>query len=383
MSARRLLTINLGSATLKSAMYAWGGGRSEPHSEARASSSLDALPPEARSNPERWRAVLEHLCQEVHAPQDLTAVVHRIVHGGELRSPLRIDDPAIRSQLENLAPWAPLHQPAALALATASLSFWPRASHWAVFDTDWHRTLAPRHRTLALPIEWRRLGLQRFGFHGLAFQSGYRQLCASDADAYDRRVVLAHLGGGSSLCAVHRGRSVDTSMELTPSSGLPMATRSGNLDPHIVFDLLRRGLPVASIQHGLDQRSGLLGLSGLSGDMRTLMASTSEEARLAVDVYTLRVAQGIAGMAVSLGGMDDLVFSGGVGSHASAIRRGVVEQLSCLGLSLNLDANVADAQRIESRTSRCRVWVTAVDEEYELALGVVAKLEGAAHAPAS
>lgn len=344
---------------------------------------MDAIRPAERSNPERWRAVLEHLYQALNAPQDLTAVVHRIVHGGELRGPVRIDDPAILSRLANLAAWAPLHQPPALALAAASLAFWPNANHWAVFDTDWHRTLALRHRTLALPIEWRQLGLQRFGFHGIAFQSGYRRLCTIDPGAHERRVVIAHLGGGSSLCAVRRGHSVDTSMELTPSSGLPMATRSGSLDPNIVFDLLRRGLPMESVQVGLDHHSGLMGLSGLSGDMRTLMASSSEDAKLAIDIYTLRVAQGVTGMAVSLGGIDDLVFTGGIGSHAPAIRRCVVEQLSFLGLSLDSDANLVDAQRIDADPSRCRIWVMAVDEEYELARGVISIAEGAPHAPAS
>ncbi len=181
---------------------------------------------------------------------------------------------------------------------------------------------------------------------------------------------------------MHQGQSIDTSMELTPSSGLPMATRSGSLDPNIVLDLLRQGLSMASVQEGLDRQSGMLGLSGISGDMRTLLASTSENAKLAIDVYALRVAQGIAAMTVSLGGIDDLVFSGGIGAHAPVIRHDVVEALQCLGLSLDPSANPSDAQRIDAGHSLCRIWVMAVDEEYELALGIVPHLEGAQHASA-
>jgi acetate kinase len=211
-------------------------------------------------------------------------------------------------------------------------------------------------------------GLRRYGFHGLAFQSAWRQLSAAEPAARRGRAVFAHLGGGASLCAVLDGRSVDTTMSLTPLDGLPMASRCGSLDPGVVLHLLREpGLSADAIEGELSLHSGLLGLSGTTGDMQRLLASDSAEARLAIDIFVHRTAQGVAAMATTLGGIDDLVFSGGIGSHAAPIRAAIAEQLAWTGLRLDVDANAAQALRIDAPGSAIRAWVVVVQEDQELA----------------
>lgn len=376
------VALNLGSSTLKAAWFSMG--ESEARSDDFALLSRIAVPLPAfreddsfRSPPiasdETWSALLDQVAEA--APSrgaNPFLVAHRIVHGGTRDAPQRLDVDA-RHALGALSAWAPLHQAPALALAAAASTRWPRAGALGVFDTSWHRTLAAESRTLALPGRWRAAGVERYGFHGLAFQSAYRQLCRSSPSTASAPVVLAHLGGGASLCAVRGGHSVDTTMGLTPLDGVPMATRSGSLDPGVVLHLIREaGGEVDAVEAELSGRSGLLGLSGISGDMRRLLADETKPAQLAIDVFTLRVAQGIASMATSAGGLEDLVFSGGVGSHAASVRAEIGERLAWLGVNIDARANEENATRIEAIGSRVRVWVVTVDEEWELAHAALA-----------
>ncbi|MEO6076609.1 MAG: acetate kinase, partial [Dokdonella sp.] len=299
-------------------------------------------------------------------------VVHRIVHGGTLEGPCRLDSESIAT-LSRFAAWAPDHQTPALALVDAAIERWPSASQVALFDTDWHRTLPHLTRTFALSKALRSEGLHRYGFHGIAYQSVWRQFRELQSDAMNRRVVCAHLGGGSSLCAVQGGHSIDTTMGLTPMDGLPMATRCGSLDPGVVLHLLGgEKFSVSTLDFELNQNSGLLGLSGTTGDMQRLLATDTSEARLAVAIFVHRAAQGIVSMATTLGGIDDLVFSGGIGTHSSQIRSAIVDKLRWIGLTLDREANNAQRQNVGAETSAAQILVLDAYEDRELAAASLA-----------
>jgi len=246
-------------------------------------------------------------------PADLDAVGHRIVHGGELfRDPIRIDD-GVLAELERLTPLAPLHQAPALHALAAAREAAPDVPHVAVFDTAFHATLTEAASTYAVPRAWREeWGVRRFGFHGIAVE-----WVAGQIDA--RRLVVCHLGGGCSVTAVLDGRSVDTTMGFTPLDGLPMATRSGALDPGLLLYALReRGLALDEVDEALERRSGLQALGGLDAD-------------LGFAVFVYRVAQAVAAMAVALGGVDVVAFSGGIGENREDVRAAVLELLGLLG----------------------------------------------------
>jgi acetate kinase len=224
------------------------------------------------------------------------------------------------------------------------------------------------------------LGVKRYGFHGLAFASGMRLMDQASPGTSAGRVVLAHLGGGSSLCAVRAGQSIDTTMAMTPLDGLPMASRSGSLDPGALLFLLRRGgLDVDALEQALYHDCGMRGISGLSGDVRELLRAHTLEARLALEQFMLRVAQGIAALAVSLGGLDDLGFSGGIGANSAAVRTGIVAHLDWLGLRLDATANARNAVSIGLPESRSRLWCIHVDEESEIARACLAGIAGLSH----
>lgn len=369
-----LLALNLGSATLKAAHFhrqETGDGGLVPHGERLEVpvDALDGVPPEFGALLDRAAALL---------PADALwpdVVAHRIVHGGARTAPALMTD-AVAEELSGYAPMAPLHQPQALALVRAAQARWPNARHVAVFDTAWHATLATWSRRLPLPQAIHDAGVMRYGFHGLAFQSAMRQLTARDPAIARQRVVLAHLGSGCSLCAVDQGRSIDTTMGLTPLDGLPMASRSGSLDPGAIFFLQRQlGMSIDAVERMLWRESGLRGLSGSSGDMRQLLDDRAPAARLAVEQFVVRVAQGIAGMAAGLGGMDAIAFSGGIGSHAPTIRHRVIDRLAWTGARIDPGANDRNAGCISAADSSATLWSIRVDEEFELALaGASARL---------
>lgn len=287
-------------------------------------------------------------------------VAHRIVHGGpRLRATATIDDGVLAELRANVS-LAPLHLPRALAWVEAARRRWPRARHVAVFDTALYATLPPVATTYALPREVReRFGIMRYGFHGLAHQSMLRALGPARS-----RVISFQLGSGASVTATRDGRAVDTSMGFSPLEGLVMATRPGDVDAGAILHLLRNGMPVEAVDHLLEHASGLHGLAG-DGDMRALLARNDAEARLAVDVYVARARKYLGAFLAVLGGCDAIVFGGGVGEHAPAIRAAIVAGFEWAGLVLDDAANAAardDLRRIGAPASEIEIFVAPVDE---------------------
>jgi acetate kinase len=262
----------------------------------------------------------------------LRAVVHRVVHGGAMFSEPVIVTPAIFSQLRTLIPLAPLHQPHNLAGIGASARLAGHAPDIACFDTAFHARHDPLFQSFALPLRLRDAGVRRYGFHGLSYEWIARELARTRPDLAQRRIVVAHLGNGASLCAMRGGASVDTTMGMTALDGLPMGTRSGAIDPGAVTYLIRElGFDADSVDRLLYEESGLKGLSGIASDVRTLVASESPDAAFALDYFALKVAQYVAAMAVSIGGIDALVFTGGIGENAVSVREAIVARLRFLG----------------------------------------------------
>lgn len=362
MTTFNLLALNVGSTTLKGATYTLKrGGAGEPPRLLQLASA------EAQNTAEPHED-LAFLLDALKAPNP-DVVVHRIVHGGDLRGGHALDD-ILLSRLEALAPWAPLHQPPALRITRAASRRWPQVRHGAAFDTSFHAYLPRWSQRLPIPPEWDARGIRRYGFHGLAFASALREVAEYESGVMRRRTILAHLGGGCSVCAVKDGRSVDTTMALTPLGGLPGPSRSGDLDPGVVLYLLRQGdLAVGIVEDRLMRASGLAGIAG-HADMRKLLVDLSDEAQLAIEIFTLRVAQAIAGMATSIGGIDHLVFSGGIGHRAPVIRARIVERLVWMGLALDADRNLAGAGRIDAGDGPA-IWSAAINEERELAESVL------------
>lgn len=298
----------------------------------------------------------------------LRAVGHRIVHGGpDYSGPVALTDD-IYGKLEALTPLAPLHQPRCLAPVRTVRAIRPSLTQIACFDTAFHHGLSPPASSFAIPRRYAARGLRRYGFHGLSFEYVAGRLAGIAPELAAKRTVIAHLGNGASLCALHDGRSVDTTMGLTPLDGLVMGTRCGSIDPGVLLYLLQHEkMPVEDLQHLLYHESGLLGVSGISADMRTLLASGEAAAREAVDLFTFRAAQEIAVMANTLGGLDGLVFTGGIGEHAKEIRSAIGERLAWLGVRIDPAANDAARERINAGDSAVDVLVIPTNEELTIA----------------
>ncbi len=370
-----MLVLNLGSTGLKaasfsSAAYSAGEGAAPCEIERIAieADHYDTRALDATAERQLAEAV-DRLPSLGATP---TTVAHRIVHGGDHAGAAELGGEVLE-ELRALSALAPLHQPPALALVRAASQRWPQARQVGVFDTSWHQSLSGNRRVLPIPYSLYLRGVKRYGFHGLAFQSAMRQL-ASLAPALARgRVVLAHLGGGSSLAAVLDGRCIHTTMGMTPLDGIPMATRPGALDPGVLLYLQRAlGMGAEDIDQLLWHESGLKGLSGETGDMRKLLTSGSDGAKRAIEVYVSAVAQGIAAMAASMRGIDGLAFSGGIGAHAAEIRLRVAGELAWLGVAMDARANAQAAREISAPGAPVRTFALAVDEEFEIALAAAA-----------
>ena len=333
MARLNVLVVNAGSTSLKLSLVGVDG-------KATAVESLDAVD-----------------------GGEVAVVGHRVVHGGDrFLEPVAVDDDVLR-ELADVTELAPLHNGPALQAIAAARAALPNRPHVAVFDTAFHATLPEATSTYAIPARWRERGLRRFGFHGLSAQWAAELVPVS-------RLVVCHLGGGCSVTAVRDGRSADTSMGLTPLEGVAMATRSGSVDPGLLLYLLRHGLSVDELEHGLESESGLLGLSERSPSVRELEAALvagDERARLALTVYVRRIAQAVASMAVSLGGLDALVFTGGVGEHSSWVRRRVCDELAFLGVRLDDEANAGGAAEITGGDSTVQVVVVESREDVVIA----------------
>jgi acetate kinase len=297
------------------------------------------------------------------------AIAHRIVHGGRNYVQPVLIDAAVIDGLEALVPLAPLHQPRQIAAIRAMAHLAPGVPQVACFDTAFHCNAPELARAFALPRELAAKGLRRYGFHGLSYEYIVSVLPDVAPECTEGRLVVAHLGNGASMCAIHRGRSIATTMGLTALDGLPMGTRCGALDPGVVLYLLRHeGMDATAIEQLLYERSGLLGVSGISSDMRTLLQSGEPSAAAAVDLFVYRIGRELGSLAAALGGVDAIIFTGGIGEHAAPIRARVCNDAAWLGVTLDEAANARHGPRISRAGARVSAWVIPTDENRMVAL---------------
>jgi len=352
-----VLALNPGSSTLKFALY---------RGETLAAKDVVEVHSE-RSMTAATAAILERLQGE-----RLEAAGCRVVHGGSrFVEPVLVDD-AVLTGIAELAELAPLHNPPALEVLHETRRRLPKTPLVAIFDTAFHQTLPPVASTYALPGDLaERRGLRRYGFHGISH--GYVA-----SRLRKPRLITCHLGNGASVCAIRDGKSIDTSMGLTPMEGLVMGTRSGDIDPGLILYLLRGGMSAAEVDDVLNHRSGLLGLSGRSGDVRELEAANDARAELALELFAYRVARYIGAYAAVLEGLDAVAFTGGIGEHSPSMRQRMCRRLAFLGIELD-EARNRSAKGVEARISADRaaveVWVVPTDEEWEIARAA-ARLSG-------
>ena len=397
-----VLVLNAGSSSLKFAIFDASTSTDQPMrasvrgeiedpdraphlraSDATGQSVADEVWPPGLPDP--FATALDALLAfaERHLEQaGLIAIGHRVVHGGEAHvGPARVTPGLIRD-LEALVSLDPLHMPHNLSPIAAVGAARPRLPQVVCFDTAFHHTMPALARMFALPRALSASGIRRYGFHGLSYEWIAGQL-AERSPKLAGRVVVAHLGAGASLCALRDGRSIATTMGFSALDGLVMATRCGGIDPGILLHLLRQGRSPADIEDLLYHRSGMLGVSGLSGDVRTLLASDEPDARLALDLFSYRIAIETASMAAALEGLDGLVFTAGIGEHAPWIRSAVCARLAWLGIELDPAANDAGADRISTGASRIDVRVIATDEEAVIARHTVSMLSANELSPGS
>jgi acetate kinase len=391
-----ILTLNAGSSSVKFALFAGAAesgflrvcaGSVDRIGDARArfvGDSFDAgggttgnttqRKVAAGSHGAALQIILDWLEDETSGLQ-FVAAGHRVVHGGTVfYEPVRLDA-VVLARLKALIPLAPLHQPHALQAIEALQAQRPNMPQVACFDTAFHASRPPREQHLALPRALaEEEGIRSYGFHGLSYEYIAGELPSCLAGSANGRVVIAHLGHGVSMCALENGQSIATTMSFTPLDGLPMGTRCGAIDPAIVLHLLERGMSASDIADLLHHRSGLLGLSGISGDMRTLLASPDPAAAEAVDFFCYRVSRELGSLAAALGGLDAVVFTGGIGEHAAPVRAAVCRTSAWLGVEIDAQANEAHALQISTPGSRVSVWVIPTDEEQVIARHTAALL---------
>jgi acetate kinase len=321
----------------------------------------------ATSHADALGILLDVLRAELHG-ETIVGVGHRVVHGGlEFMAPTRVDEDVLE-RLQRYVPLAPLHQPHNLAAIRLMLERLPGVPEVACFDTAFHRGIPETAQLFALPPRFAAAGIRRYGFHGLSYEYVASVLPALDARAARGRTVVFHLGNGSSMCALAGGRSVATTMGFTAVDGLPMGTRSGAIDPGVLlfmFDEL--GMSVREVERLLYHESGLLGMSGISSDVRDLLASDSPAARLALDVFVYRARRELGSLAAALGGLDAVVFTAGIGENQPEIRRRICQDAAWLGLQLDAVANQRHGPKIDAPSSRVSAWVVPTDEETMIA----------------
>lgn len=326
-----------------------------------------ALDDAAANHAQALDLLLDFLRTELRG-ETIVGVGHRVVHGGlEFMAPTRIDA-GILERLRRYEPLAPLHQPHNLAAVRLMLERLPGVPEVACFDTAFHRTVPEVAQLFALPPRFAAAGIRRYGFHGLSYEYVASVLPALDAQAAAGRTVVFHLGNGSSMCALEGGRSVATTMGFTAVDGLPMGTRTGAMDPGVLlfmFDEL--GMSVREVERLLYHESGLLGMSGISSDVRDLLASDAAAAQLALDVFVYRARRELGSLAAALGGLDAVVFTAGIGENQPEIRRRICRDAAWLGLELDDAANAGHGPRISATGSRVSAWVVPTDEETMIA----------------
>jgi acetate kinase len=312
----------------------------------------------------------------------LIGVGHRVVHGGSVFSVPVLVDAAVLTQLEQFVPLAPLHQHHNLAAIRAVARMKPALPQVACFDTAFHHTQPPVAQAFALPHSLSDRGVKRYGFHGLSYEYIASVLPTYAGASAGGRVVVAHLGNGASMCAMRGRKSLATTMGFTALDGLPMGTRCGAIDPGVLLYLLsEQRMDVPSVTDLLYHRSGLLGVSGLSSDMRELIASDSPRAAEAIDLFVYRIGRELGSLVAALGGLDVLVFTGGIGEHASSIRARVCQDAQWLGVRLDEASNRAGGPKINAAESAVPVWVIPTDEDLMIARHTHNVLRRSAAAP--
>ena len=377
-----VLTINAGSSSIKFALFAAGAlttlsrGQMEgigtaPHFIAKDSGGQtlhEQRWPDAAASHETLLSALLGFVDHHLNTTSLIGVGHRIVHGGaDHVQPERIT-PALLDALQALIPLAPLHQPHNLSPIRAIAAARPNLPQVACYDTAFHHTMPRLAQQIALPQRFTAHGIRRYGFHGLSYEYIAGQLRDIAPDLARGRVIVAHLGNGASLCALNNGTSIDTTMGFTALDGLVMGTRTGSIDPGAILYLQQQhGLSPDQTQHTLYNESGLLGVSGISSDMRTLLASSDPAARNAIDLFVFRIARETGALISSLGGLDAFVFTAGIGENAAPIRAMVAQRLAWLGAQLDDGANTAAAALISTPDSSLQLRVIPTNEEAMIA----------------
>jgi acetate kinase len=325
---------------------------------------------------EAIRVVVEAVCGE--GLPNVEAVGYRVVHPGpKLREHVRIDD-AVMKDLQEAVVFAPLHDPAVIEVIREMMAKFPDVAHYGCFDTVFHETMPEVATTYPIPMEYRERGVRRYGFHGLSCESIVRQLRAEVGFEFPKRMVIAHLGSGCSVTAVVDGRSVDTTMGLTPTGGVVMGTRPGDLDPGLVLYLLRqmKGDQVSALETMLNHDAGMVALSGMPNDMKTVReaaAGGNVQARLAIEIFTRSVKKAVGGFMALMGGVDAIVFAGGIGEHDARSRAEILSGLESFGISINSERNEAkgDAvRRMSASDSVPMVLVVPAKEDWMIAVHV-------------
>jgi acetate kinase len=317
-------------------------------------------------------AILEPWLESHLSGEKLAAIGHRVVHGGpDFSQPVRVT-PQILVELRKLIPLAPLHLPANLAPIEITSKKWPGVPQVVCFDTAFHRTMPAVAQLVPLPQELLGNGVRRYGFHGISYEYIASQLPEVTKDVApeiaEGRIIVAHLGNGASLCALHQRKSVDTTMSFTVLDGICMGTRPGGLDPGVVLYLIQeRKMSAREVEDILYHRSGLLGISGVSSDMRELLKSTTPAAKLALDYFIYRIAKEMGALAAVLGGLDALVFTAGIGENSAPIRKRICEAAAWLGVSLDSQANEKASSRISAASSKVSAWIIRTNEELMIA----------------
>jgi acetate kinase len=392
---RNVVTLNAGSSSLKFALFALSGerhrllevglaemvgsgrrirvrdGRGEQIHEESWSAGASPFHTDALHRVMAW-------WQSVLPKPNIVAAGHRVVHGGVLYAhPVKITDQVL-AHLRGLVPLAPLHQPHNIAGIVAAREAWPDVAHVACFDTSFHRSHPFVNDVFALPRRFYDEGVRRYGFHGLSYESVIGRLRELAPLLAAGRVVVAHLGNGASMCAIRGGLSVASSLSFGTLDGLAMGTRCGQLDPAVVLYLIQdRGMSVQAVSDMLHNASGLLGLSGVSHDMRELEASNRPAAAAAIQYFVSRIRYELGGLAAELKGLDAMVFCGGIGEHAWRVRESVLHDKEWIGIELDRTANRESAQVISTERSAVRVFVMPSDEEGMIAQHTVAILDRA------
>jgi len=380
----QILVINAGSSSIKFSVFDTAADRSltagahgqvdgigtSPHLEVsdEQGHKLVDQRPAADGYDGAIAAIHDWYASHVGGEAGFAGVGHRIVHGGAAYAEPVLIDARVLAELTALVPLAPLHQPHNLAAVRAVAAAAPDVPQVACFDTAFHHSQPALAREFALPRALTAKGVRRYGFHGLSYEYIVSALPAVAPELVGRKLVVAHLGNGASMCAIDSGRSIATTMSFPPVDGLPMGTRTGALDPGVILYLLdHEHMDARAVERLIYDQSGLLGVSGISSDMRTLLASAAPAAREAIDLFVYRIGRELGSLAAALGGLDGLIFTGGIGEHAAEIRARACRDAAWLGVLLDVAANDRHGPRISAPASEIPVFVVPTDEDLMIA----------------